>query len=150
MPLPRPRGRSARREAERDKCALLCRQREQEERRAVMSEWLRRLTRNQLGSARVGSNPARPVSVLYHHPRLRTVVSIFPCDGKDTSSILAPRSNFSLSFVFKIFTSHTRLTKPKCHVKIFFVFYLIFFIFLNIIHFLFGVFYENLFKSSFC
>ena len=25
---------------------------------AVMSEWLRRLTRNQLGSARVGSNPA--------------------------------------------------------------------------------------------
>ena len=26
---------------------------------AAMSEWLRRLTRNQLGSARVGSNPAR-------------------------------------------------------------------------------------------
>ena len=26
--------------------------------RAVMSEWLRRLTRNQLGSARAGSNPA--------------------------------------------------------------------------------------------
>ena len=24
-----------------------------------MAEWLRRLTRNQLGSARVGSNPAR-------------------------------------------------------------------------------------------
>ena len=28
-------------------------------RHAVMSEWLRRLTRNQLGSARAGSNPAR-------------------------------------------------------------------------------------------
>ena len=25
---------------------------------AVMAEWLRRLTRNQLGSARAGSNPA--------------------------------------------------------------------------------------------
>ena len=26
--------------------------------RAVVAEWLRRLTRNQLGSARAGSNPA--------------------------------------------------------------------------------------------
>ncbi|TKR58254.1 hypothetical protein L596_029723 [Steinernema carpocapsae] len=30
-----------------------------------MSEWLRRLTRNQLGSARVGSNPARCEQFLF-------------------------------------------------------------------------------------
>ena len=28
---------------------------------AAMAEWLRRLTRNQMGSSRVGSNPARSV-----------------------------------------------------------------------------------------
>ena len=27
--------------------------------RAAMAEWLRRLTRNQMGSSRVGSNPTR-------------------------------------------------------------------------------------------
>ena len=29
------------------------------EKRAAMAEWLRRLTRNQMGSSRVGSNPTR-------------------------------------------------------------------------------------------
>ncbi len=28
---------------------------------AAMAEWLRRLTRNQMGSSRVGSNPTRSV-----------------------------------------------------------------------------------------
>ena len=30
-------------------------------RQAAMAEWLRRLTRNQMGSSRVGSNPTRSV-----------------------------------------------------------------------------------------
>ncbi len=33
---------------------------------AVVAEWLRRLTRNQLGSARAGSNPADCVTFLLH------------------------------------------------------------------------------------
>ena len=33
-------------------------------RQAAMAEWLRRLTRNQMGSSRVGSNPTRSVYVL--------------------------------------------------------------------------------------
>ena len=35
-----------------DQCHLRTRQ-------AAMAEWLRRLTRNQMGSSRVGSNPTR-------------------------------------------------------------------------------------------
>ena len=31
---------------------------------AAMAEWLRRLTRNQMGSSRVGSNPTRSVDFL--------------------------------------------------------------------------------------
>ena len=34
-------------------------------RQAAMAEWLRRLTRNQMGSSRVGSNPTRSVVLLY-------------------------------------------------------------------------------------
>ena len=33
-----------------------------------MAEWLRRLTRNQLGSSRAGSNPARVASNFDFHP----------------------------------------------------------------------------------
>ena len=35
-----------------------------------MAEWLRRLTRNQLGSARVGSNPTGVVKKSKVHPLL--------------------------------------------------------------------------------
>ena len=31
---------------------------------AAMAEWLRRLTRNQMGSSRVGSNPTRSVNLI--------------------------------------------------------------------------------------
>ena len=35
-------------------------------RQAAMAEWLRRLTRNQMGSSRVGSNPTRSVDPLFY------------------------------------------------------------------------------------
>ena len=38
-------------------------------RQAAMAEWLRRLTRNQMGSSRVGSNPTR--SVIYFLLKVR-------------------------------------------------------------------------------
>ena len=34
---------------------------------AAMAEWLRRLTRNQMGSSRVGSNPTRSGVILTNH-----------------------------------------------------------------------------------
>ena len=36
----------------------------QRTRQAAMAEWLRRLTRNQMGSSRVGSNPTRSEELL--------------------------------------------------------------------------------------
>ena len=44
--------------AEEGSLIRMCTPSRMERREAVLSEWLRRLTRNQLGSARVGSNPA--------------------------------------------------------------------------------------------
>ena len=43
---------------------------------AAMAEWLRRLTRNQMGSSRVGSNPTRSVWMILktdHHNELKKV-----------------------------------------------------------------------------
>ena len=41
---------------------------------AAMAEWLRRLTRNQMGSSRVGSNPTRSVDLICR-PLLEIVIS---------------------------------------------------------------------------
>ena len=52
-------------------------------RQAAMAEWLRRLTRNQMGSSRVGSNPTRSVYVL--------LVIIITCQEK-------PWNNYSIIY----------------------------------------------------
>ena len=43
--------------------------------KAAMAEWLRRLTRNQLGSSRVGSNPTRSDSSLCFSTNVLTCTS---------------------------------------------------------------------------
>ena len=55
-------------------------------RQAAMAEWLRRLTRNQMGSSRVGSNPTR--SVCWFHIGLTLKISLRPvhCRGIEPRS----------------------------------------------------------------
>lgn len=43
----------------------------------VVAEWLRRLTRNQMGYARTGSNPVHDVKIFQSHFNLTQMVSCF-------------------------------------------------------------------------
>ena len=51
---------------------------------AVMAEWLRRLTRNQMGSSRVGSNPTHSEKIFFAHLLKVDVRSLF--SNKKTKS----------------------------------------------------------------
>ena len=96
---------------------------------AAMAEWLRRLTRNQMGSSRVGSNPTRSVSfstfqiyaMLFCKTATCVVQPEISCDGRvvkafdQKSNGIFPRrfESYSQRYVFRCLAEYEKKTFMK-------------------------------------